>query len=401
MTDPDGPLSALLSDTLHGRVDHQQLPSTPMGEIVTAARHLQRRRRLRNGVVAAAVVAVLATPFVLDAARHPGTSPVPTDPVPTDPAPTEPSTAAPLRVRLADVALGKPPAIAWIDGSDYVAADGTRTTLPVDQISAATPYGGGFLVAAFGDSHVTLLDSRLREVWRRCAAIPRLAASEDGLRTAYSAGDCGGSDGTLHFGPTDGTEERSVPMRLATGGPVGFVGDAVVLSSYNDGPPVLVDADGTPTRIDALKFVTGVDDRLGLVSGQPTGRGGVPSAAGAVVDPRTGAVKWQVRDWNLYAFSPDGSMVVGAQSDTRSLGVGFAIFDAETGEKLHEFALPQHFQADRVAWEDDEHLLMAATKIHAQAILRTTLDGAIQRATETAPYDPEGQRFGLAPNLLQ
>lgn len=383
-----------LSDTLHGRVDHRDLPSTPMGDVVTRARRLQRRRRVRNGVVAATVVAVLATPFVLDATHRPGTSPVP-----TDPAPTAPSTA-PLRVRLADVALGKPPAIAWIDGSDYVAADGARTTLPVDQASVATPYGGGFLVAGFGDKHLTLLDGELRQVWRRCASIPRLAVSEGGLRTAYATGNCGGAGagagGTVHFGPTDGTDERTAPMTLATGGPVGFLGDAVVLSSYNEGPPVLVDADGTATTIDALRFVTGVDDRLGLVSGQPAGRGGAPSAAGAVVDPRTGAIRWQQPDWSLYAFSPDGSMVVGAQQSTGEQA--FGVFDAETGEQLHAFALPRRFGFTQVAWEDDEHLLMTTTQIHAQAILRTTLDGAIQRATEVAPYDPESQRFGLAPN---
>jgi len=43
---------------------------------------------------------------------------------------------------------------------------------------------------------------------------------------------------------------------------------------------------------------------------------------------------------------------------------------------------------------------MSTIRIHEQAILRTTLDGAIQRATETAPYDPEVERFGLAPNLF-
>jgi pimeloyl-CoA synthetase len=91
-------------------------------------------------------------------------------------------------------------------------------------------------------------------------------------------------------------------------------------------------------------------------------------------------------------------MVVGMQFGKSSLGV--AVFDAETGERLHEFALPRDFRANGVAWEDDEHLLMTTTQIHTQAILRTTLDGAIQRATETAPYDPEGERFGLAPNLF-
>ena len=117
-----------LSDALHGRVDHRELPSTPMGDVVATAGRIRRRRRVRNGVVTAAVVAVLATPFVLDAVRQPDTGPAPADPRgPTRPAP---------RVRLDDVAMGKPPAIAWMDGRDYVAADGTRTTFPVGQITS-------------------------------------------------------------------------------------------------------------------------------------------------------------------------------------------------------------------------------------------------------------------------
>jgi len=384
MTSPE----ELLTDALHERVDRRHVPSTPMGDVVTRARRLQRRRRVRNGVVAAAVVAVLATPFVLDATHRPGTSPVP-----TDPAPTAPSTA-PLRVRLADVALGRPPAIAWIDGSDYVAADGTRTTLPVDRIGSATPYRGGFLVSAYGDYHLTLLDSSLRAVWRRCATAG-LAVSQDGLRTAYPTGNCGLAAGTLHHGPTDGTDEQTARFPSAGQIPVGFLGETVVVSGYGGVSPALVDADGTTTTIDRLRRVSGVDDSHGLVSGQ-LASGGDVRVTGAVVDPRAGVVKWRAPGWTLRAFSPDGSMVIGMRLDDG--GSGVAIFDAETGEQLHAFALPRRFGFTQVAWEDDEHLLMTTTQIHAQAILRTTLDGAIQRATEVAPYNPESQRFGLAPN---
>jgi len=381
----------LLSDALHDQVDHRTLPSTPMSAVVSTAHRFRRRRRVRTGLVAAAVVAVLATPFVLDARHDPGTSPAPAGPPSTYWSPTD----ADPRVLLANVALGDPPAVPWIDGSDYVAADGTRTTLPVDQIGAATPYRGGFLVAKHAEK-VTLLDSQLSQVWRECG-LSHFAVSDDGLRTAYQTANCPGPmDGTLHFGRTDGSDERTAYLR-PVGRPVGFLGDSVVVSSYNLRPPVLVDPGGTSTSIDVLRSVGGVNERLGLVSGQHTSSGDV-RVVGAVVDPRTGVVKWQLPDWSLDAFSPDGSMVVGTQLDKSSLGV--AVFDAETGERLHEFALPRDFRANRVAWEDDEHLLMTTTQIHTQAILRTTLEGAIQRATETAPYNPEGQRFGLAPNLF-
>jgi hypothetical protein len=391
MTGPE----ELLIEALHERVDHRDLPATPMRDVVTTARRLQRHRRIRTGVVAAAVVAVLATPFVIDAAHRSGTGPRPADRPSTYWSPTD----ADPRVLLSNVALGDPPAVPWFDGSDYVAADGTRTTLPVDQIGSATPYRGGFLVSAYGDYHLTLLDSHLQEVWRRCAS-PGLAVSQDGLRTAYPTGNCGLSAGTLHHGPTDGSDEQIA--RFPSGGqvPVGFLGDAVVVSAYGGVPPALVDADGTTTTIDRLRYVGGVDDRHGLVSGQLASGGDLRPTA-AVVDPRTGVVKWRAPHWSLKAFSPDGSMVVGARTDEG--GSGVAIFDAETGKQLHGFALPRHFAFTQVAWEDDEHLVMATTQLHTQALLRTTLDGAIQRASDVAPYDADegaGVRFGLAPDLL-
>jgi hypothetical protein len=224
--------------------------------------------------------------------------------------------------------------------------------------------------------------------------------SQDGLRTAYPTGNCGLAAGILHHGATDGSGERVTPFPAAGQVPVGFLGDAVVVSAYGGMPPALVDTDGTTTTIDRLRHVGGVDDSHGLVSGQ-LASGGELRPTGAVVDPRTGVVKWRARGWGLGAFSPGGSMVLGRRLDEGGSSVG--IFDAETGEQLHAFALPRDFGFTQVVWEGDEHLLMAATQVHTQALLRTTLDGAIQRASDAAPYDTdesEGLRFGLAPDVL-
>jgi hypothetical protein len=377
----------LLSDALRDRVDRRDLPPTPMGDVVSTARRIQRRRRLRTAAVTAAVVAVLATPFVVAATHGSDSTTGPTDPSSTD--------SDPL-ARLADVALGQPPAVAWLDGSDYVAADGTRTTLPLDDVTRATTYGGGFLVTD-RDDDVILLDSNLNEVWRRCT-LGGFAVSNDGLRTAYTTGGCAGSDPRLHLGLTSGAgDEQAWPMPPAPAWPVGVLGNTVVTSSYNEGSPALIDGVGAASTLDQLSYAADVDERLGLVSGQLSG-GAVPRTTGAVVDASTGSVRWRAVGWNLWSFSPDGSMVVGAH-----IGGGdsqeWAVFDAETGARLHEFATPAGFKFARVVWEDDEHLLATTLQGRIQAILRTTLDGAIQRASDTAPYDDgDGLRFGLGPN---
>ncbi len=63
---------------------------------------------------------------------------------------------------------------------------------------------------------------------------------------------------------------------------VGILGNAVVASPYNEGSPRLLGLDGTSTTIDQLAHVTGVSERLGLVSGQ--------LARSSLDDPLIGAV---------------------------------------------------------------------------------------------------------------
>lgn len=175
----------------------------------------------------------------------------------------------------------------------------------------------------------------------------------------------------------------------------------MVASPYNQGSPALLDLDGTSTTIDQLSHVGGVNTRLGLVSGQLAG-GIVEWNTGAVVDPATGSVSWAKPGWQLYTFSPDGSMVVGLQTGGGGTPREWGVFDAESGKQLHEFTTPAGFAFSKVMWEDDEHLLMSTTQGPTQAILRTTLDGAIELATEAVPFgaDTQGIRFAVAPNAF-
>ena len=139
-----------------------------------------------------------------------------------------------------------------------------------------------------------------------------------------------------------------------------------------------------PTEIPSLHLVTGVNEGRGLVSGQLAG-GTRKQLTGAVVDPSTGSTRWSLFNWDLYGFSPDGSMVVGVRISVDEPH-DWGIFDADSGEQLHEFEIPAGLRVLRVVWEDDEHLLLLTTQGRQQTILRTTLDGELQQATEAAPY---------------
>ena len=332
---------------------------------------------------------------------RPGPSPQPTAPV-----------------RLADVAAGPPPTTAWLDGRDYVAGDGTRTTLPFDDVVRAAPYRGSFLLVRYGDGHVIWLDHDLDGEARWCGH-GSLAVSQDGASTAFAVSpatpDCTGGAGTgndgseltLHLGPNapSSAPDQTRPMPLQDGALVGVLGNAVVVSPYNEGAPALLGLDGTSTTIDQLSQVKGVNARLGLVSGLLAGSGqdgsGPEPPTGAVLDPATGSVSWTKPGWELLTFSPDGSMVIGLRPGGPD-AMTWGVFDASTGTQLHGFTTPAGFEFRTLVWEDDEHVLMDTTQGGTQAIVRVGLDGAIQLATEPSPFDGDTQdlRYALAPNAF-
>lgn len=376
----------LLTHALQDRVEHRELPSTPMSEVVATAGRIRRQRRVRTAAVAAVVVAVLVVPFVVVASRASDSSPQPAGPTPTAP------------TRLADLSRGEPPGVPWFDGDTYVDGNGSRTTLPLRRVTTATPYRGGFLAATYDDNKLVLLDEQLDLVWRRCG-IPVYAVDQAEQYTAYMTTDCDGSNGVVHVGATDGSgTEETRPAPLVGGGPVGMFGDvAVVVSSYNEGPPIQVAFDGSTWDLSRLKWANGVNEQLGMVSGRLDDAAGT----GAVVDPRTGEVEWMLTGWNLASFSPDGSTVLGFRQQGAPGPATWGVFDAATGEQLHELELPISFQIVHAAWEDDDHVLFeTAQDDEAWAIVRASLDGGLERATEVASYDPDGpNRYRFADRI--
>lgn len=392
----------LISEVLRDRIERYESPSTPMGDVVSTARGIRRRRKVRAGVATAAVVAVLAAPFVLAATRSSDIS--------RAPAGTPQETTQP--VRLANVTVGAPPTIAWLDDRDYVAGDGTRTRLPFDDVIRAAPYRGTLLLVRQGSGQVILLDRDGGPQW---CGHGSLAVSEDRASSAFAVSpgtsDCasddgdgdGGSDVTLHLGPAglSSATDQTRPMPTADAALVGILGNAVVASPYNEPAPVLLGFDGTSTAIDQLAQVTGVNARLGLVSGRMTGSPPDPPT-GVVLDPVTGAVSWTEPGWQLRDFSPDGSMVVGVVSAAPGAALTWGVFDAASGAQLHEFATPAGFAFTAIVWEDDEHLLMDTTQGDTQAIVRVTLDGEIELATEPSSFDGRSldARYALTPNAF-
>ena len=113
-------------------------------------------------------------------------------------------------------------------------------------------------------------------------------------------------------------------------------------------------------------------------------------------------MSWTKPGWQLRDFSPDGSLVVGVRPTASGSPLTWGVFDASSGTQLHEFATPAGFAFTAAVWEDDEHLLLDTTQADTQAIVRLTLDGAIQLATEPSSFDGDFQdlRYALTPNAF-
>lgn len=383
----------LIRDALRDRADGVEAQRTSMADVISTAQGIRRRRRTVVVLAAAAAVVAVAVPTATFVGRDRSGS----SPLPGTNGPTAPLTTGAPQVDVQDLPQGEPPRIAYLQGNVFVSAEGNRTTLPLQGVTNATPYHGGFLAAVTGPDlgpRVVLLDNELHEVWRRCGQ-GGFAVSADGLSTVYVTGGCDEPLLTVSLGVTtgmgEGEQSERLPRELEY--PVGVLGGAAVTSAAPDQGGWITDFSGESHRIPGLGLVGGVSESNRLVSGQLDGH----PRTGGVVDVDTGEVLWDTAGWFLEDFSPDGSKVLGVRSDGQVRG--WAVFDAATGDLLSESEVPPGPQVHTVAWEDDQHLLATVTQDGSGAILRIDRDGAMERATEPASYDGgDSPPFVLAPH---
>src|SRR4029078_9575501 len=115
--------------------------------------------------------------------------------------------------------------------------------------------------------------------------------------------------------------------------------------------------------------------------------------ASVVVDATSGDVKWRARYWTLGRFSSSGTYVVGTQGVGQQtegpVGDVIGIFDAATGHRLVEKALPGLTLDGMPVWEGDDSVLVVAEDREGQeALIRVDLKGDVTRATGVVQGTP-------------
>jgi len=289
-----------------------------------------------------------------------------------------------LLLALTGCQWGAPPRIPYVDGTTYVEPDGHREELAGQGklgVTGITPYHDGHLVA----------DGRVFE------GTVGLASLVDGERTqlgpcATGAGVLSGDRGQVawltmgcpesgQLGPTvvhvdatvgEGGWTRSLGRQYLFF-PVGFLGDAVVITGWRE-PVWVVPEDGPITEVPHLRHA--VDVHRTLVAGSQ-----------GVVDTASGALLWHDPHAELGSFSPDGRLLFGDQQGQNVL------FNARTGEVVA--TLPRRLYP--TAWEDDRHLLAVVYARGREAMMRIGVDGRAELIGPVRDARPYGYTFETQP----
>ncbi len=391
----------LLRDALNQRATTIAFTPTPLRDVETAAGRIRGRRRAAMVLMSAAAVVILAIPIALFAARAPDTAPSQPSPSPTSLSPTSPtSTSTPTTgqgPQLESLPRGPNPLIGYLDAGTFVGPDGTRTRVPdrfgVSQIAV---FGQQFLVADTryfeGTNGLALLGPGSREDLGPCTSGGGAVTGDESLAAWATFGCPESTEGpvgaVIHRRSATGTDEQVIPNepdKNPLTAVVGFLGDDVVYTRGFGQASYVTDLVARPRQIPKIAQVTGIDESDGLLAGQLLGQ---TTEDAGVLDPQTGELLWRRRSLYIRDFSPNGELILGSAGDH------WVLLDAETGKPQQ--TLFDGLEALGAVWETDQQLLAIVTQGTDQAVVRSTVDGALSLASDTVARDRPGeQRFVL------
>ena len=289
-----------------------------------------------------------------------------------------------LLLTLAGCQWGPPPRIPYVDGTTYVEPDGRRTPLPGQEelgVTGITPYHDGHLVA---DGRVfegavglaSIIDGERTELGP-CATGAGVL-SRDREHVSWLTMGCPESNQlgptVVHVGDTAGEAGWSRSLgRQYQFFAVGFLGEAVVITGWRE-PVWVVPRSGPITSVPHLRHA--VDVHGTLVAGDQ-----------GVVDTDTGELLWHESHTTLGSFSPDGRLLLGYR------GRESVLLAARTGRFMA--TLPRAL--DRIAWEDDRHLLAVAHGHDHEVLVRIGQDGRAELVGPVVDARPLGYTFETQP----
>ncbi len=395
---PDDGTGELTSE-LQRRADH--LHPAPLGfdEVQGRAHDLRRRRRVTTGLVAAVAVAAVVVPTALVANRagrtddqipatsSPSVSATASPSEATDSAPTTPSSTPvqgpePHALDVRDLPTGAPPGIGYL-------IDESHTTLAFAETGEASVQvtSAGVEVTVDGQGFGYSSSSGLA---RNAAGTIVAWATDDGQVMAWQ-------DGHPEPLTLGSTSLVSLQVSSVTGDDCRAGGDCRVWlraydSSTDEQVSVTMSADGAATPVDRLVQVRDALDDGRILGSTEIGDG---TSCSAAFDGS--ATLMETCDYQLDAFSPDGSALLASEPYHSGIGSGVIAVFSDSGERQsYRIRTSDDLAMYRQAvWEDQTHLLFTAYQEGQWSIVRMGVDGALEYAVAPVAGDAEECPFVL------
>jgi hypothetical protein len=423
-----------LSDSLHQRVDRMADSPISLADVRGRARGITRRRRLATAAGIAAAAAIVVPTVLLAVPGDDRADIAPAVPSPTTSQVTpEHARAGGEGLDVADLPMGDPPAIGYLDRSaepTIVRPDGQRIPLdlPGEIHGFATMVDGTYVVVAGGEGgdRVAVVDAagRWREVFDRSGGV---ALNQERTQVAYTS-----PDGTVQVLAASATEPRALGT-LPKGSSVasmagecvwdqasGSTGGCVVTadvpgedgttlgwaisSEGANGPFHPQSGGGKPPILSVADFAT-VGERnteqygemvAGITEVQVDG-----TCSGVYGTLPGQEVSWSTCDHRFDAFSPDAGRIMAWEAYGDGLGhTQVGMYDVASGKPVWDRVATEQDMAfiHSATWEDDTHLLAMAYQDGAWHLVRFGPDGSMELAAEPVdgdetqpPYVPEIQ----------
>lgn len=388
------------------------------------AGEIRRRRRITTAIAATAVAAVVvSTAFLVAPGLNTSGEIPPAGPSPTigTPSPSEDDLGWPRPLETADLPLGEPPAIGWLQDGTALHTPSVsnieldRTYLDVvafrDPDAPDETAASGWLGVYEGDNGYAgqLLDENGRPQGEPFQTSLSVAASAKGNQVLYVR------DGELllHDNVTAGTSTILTGVSPEEIEPIGVLGDAAYYNVvgedqgwrpdgriFEDGAErdprrtgyfayTAVHPDGWVLAVDELEDIPDPYSCSVIVSSQGNGAG-------------------RTCDFTLKGFSPDARHLVAGPTYSSGFGdreLAVVARDDSGGEPEPVVHYLQTGQTDAdimdARWEDEEHVLaITATPVAGSTdltwqLVRIGLDGSVEDAAEPVVADEQGNPFAF------
>jgi len=357
-----------ITRALRQQADQIQEGPLSMADITGKARSIQRRRMLASVAGAAAVVAVIAPVGILALTGNDNNAgPVAPSSTGTPTTPTSPSTPATAPTYTVDLdptedgtTSGEPGIPMWMDG-EIIAADGTATNVGREVHGFVLDPNGnwaGMTQNPTGDWQWTSFQDDGSVLDTEPATSDQVAVTPDGQSFAWIS----------QFEPDEATPKQ---WQLTLAGPqakvwpldisadsgaavVGILDDGSVVFDLGTGGVKIARQNGTVTNLGkGLLGASSVSTATGAIAVQ-TSYNDDGTSCWAIVDI-AGDANAETCDYALGQFSPDGSLIVGRDSDSDGIGPSrLYLLDAASLEPLATFDPPANgYFWERTAWSGD------------------------------------------------